>query len=376
MRRSVSTLIVSLATVLLLSGCSTGPTANATEVKTVVDVAHPKSAAAPISQTTPVNVGDTVSTNAKGLAQLVYADGSITRLGPATKLKIVTLSNKETQRTVTSLNVGEIWNRVTKLAGSTSEFKVNTPVGVASVRGTAFDVACTAEPSCTITVLEGVVAFTPTGGEPITLSAYQRLVVPAATGQTPVATVLPEDATTTGWLKYNAGKDTAAGKATLPPASNPNDASLAGTWMLTETITSAPGSTYYNNIVAGTTYHAIWTIDPTVCDQARCEATAHSNSGKTITLLYGPDGFTDTVNQTEPCTNDQSGQSATPDATTSQTNRKLSVVEHHVLNGIDKATRISGTQVTQITPTADGLANCGSGIAPGTEVDSFTLVRQ
>lgn len=126
-----------------------------------------------------VPAGAVVRTDAAGFGQLDYADGSLARLGPDTTLTVVALADAADEvATELDLGAGRVWNRVRGVTESEGRYEVGTPVAVAGVRGTAFDVAC--DPAgCTFTVLEGIVDVTLPDGTTITLTAGQRLRIAA-----------------------------------------------------------------------------------------------------------------------------------------------------------------------------------------------------
>jgi hypothetical protein len=86
--------------------------------------------------------GDTVKTDASGLAEIDYTDGSITRLGNSTVFTISKLTNEKGGRqTQGTLSVGETWNRAAKVS-ETGSFEVKAGGTTAAVEGTAFVAKC------------------------------------------------------------------------------------------------------------------------------------------------------------------------------------------------------------------------------------------
>ncbi len=189
-----------------------------------------------VEKTDSAHMGDVVATDSAGRAQLDYPDGSLTRLGPDTTLTVDVLDSAEAQRTALSLDVGQSWHRVQKLVAEKAQYEVSTPVGVAAVKGTAFEVDCTAEPACTITVIEGVVEFTATDGSVFEVDPYQRLVVPNPDGGDPVVTVAPVAVVQADdWISGNIDADEITEEIPVEAES------LAGEWALTYTYTSVSG---------------------------------------------------------------------------------------------------------------------------------------
>jgi hypothetical protein len=101
--------------------------------------------------------GDSLKTDATGLAEIAYTDGSLTRLGPSTEFQITTLTSKKGARqTQGTLTVGSTWNRAAKVSESGS-FSIKAGGATAAVQGTAFVVTCppagSASMQCTVTAI-------------------------------------------------------------------------------------------------------------------------------------------------------------------------------------------------------------------------------
>lgn len=121
--------------------------------------------------------GDTVQTDAAGLAEVDYSDDSYTRLDVSTTLKIVKLSDDQGNRQVeTSVDAGRTWNRTAALTESQS-FEQSGAGATAAVVGTAFAVQCdapvapaTTSAHCTTIAIEHVTKWTGADGVPINLN--------------------------------------------------------------------------------------------------------------------------------------------------------------------------------------------------------------
>lgn len=118
-------------------------------------------------------LGEAVRTDATGFAQIGYPDGSLTRLDVDTEFEIVALSSDAGQEVSSRLDAGRAWNRVKDVSGGS--FEVDTSVGVAAVRGTAFDVDC--RMTCTYSVFEGIVLVTTSLGIEVELQAGETVTV-------------------------------------------------------------------------------------------------------------------------------------------------------------------------------------------------------
>jgi hypothetical protein len=91
--------------------------------------------------------GDTIKTDATGLAEIDYTDGSITRLANGTVFTISKLtSDKGGRQTQGTLSVGETWNRAAKVS-ETGSFEVKAGGTTAAVQGTAFVAKCVPDSS-------------------------------------------------------------------------------------------------------------------------------------------------------------------------------------------------------------------------------------
>ena len=129
-----------------------------------------------------LKAGDTVRTSPSGLAQITYADGSLTRLDVDTEYKLVKLSAaKGTRKTKGLQSAGQTWHRVQKLTGSES-YKVEGANTTAAVLGTAFVVKCVAKNQCTFTAVIDDIALTPdgqpkTGTKTVTLTPGDQVTV-------------------------------------------------------------------------------------------------------------------------------------------------------------------------------------------------------
>jgi hypothetical protein len=131
--------------------------------------------------------GDQVQTDTTGFAEVVFFDGSWQRVEADTTLTLTELVDIEGGQTVrTGIDKGRAWQRVESLTDDEDAFEVDTPVAVASVRGTSFAIECAGEPTtCRYSVVDGVVDVAVSGGVSVSVTAGQVLNVPtdAAVGQ-------------------------------------------------------------------------------------------------------------------------------------------------------------------------------------------------
>ena len=96
------------------------------------------------------------------------------------------------------------------------EFTVVTSQATATVRGTAFSIACDTPTRCSYLVANGVVELTLTDGSVVELAGPSRVEVEDGIAGT-VAEVPPEQLVDDPWLADNMARDVAAGFTDLAP---------------------------------------------------------------------------------------------------------------------------------------------------------------
>jgi hypothetical protein len=140
---------------------------------------------------------DVVITSPNTRAAIRFTDdGSLLRLNPNSQLKIVTEGDRNAVTKTLQLEFGELWTKVTKK--DAAQFRVQTPAGVAAVKGTEFIVRVDVNGITTVITLEGIVEFF-NGAGTVQIPAGRRVTV---TSQTQVPTVVP---TTDADLKQDVG---------------------------------------------------------------------------------------------------------------------------------------------------------------------------
>ena len=113
--------------------------------------------------------GQLLATDATGLGQVNYPDGSLTRLDSNTTFKVVSLtSNSGGRQALGAVTVGKVWNRVTKLSRSGS-FEVEAGGATAAVRGTSFAIECSKPNDCNVISVIHTVVVTNEKGQSATL---------------------------------------------------------------------------------------------------------------------------------------------------------------------------------------------------------------
>jgi hypothetical protein len=99
----------------------------------------------PLQRNGEIFLNDTIKTGADGLVKVLLKDESILKVSPATELQISEMiaGPGEGGRSTVELLKGRIRSVIGNKLGANSEFNVNTPVAVAGVRGTDFEVVHT-----------------------------------------------------------------------------------------------------------------------------------------------------------------------------------------------------------------------------------------
>jgi len=143
--------------------------------------------------------GYSVRTLADSQATIIFLDSSVMRLDQNTE---ITLTRIDTAQNTSSITVtqssGNTWNRVVRLSGI-SDYEVQTPTAVATVRGTAFSVDVAAE--STISVVKGKVGVAPKGNR------AAEVVIQNQTAKAVADKVDVEALQENRWIKDNLEKD-------------------------------------------------------------------------------------------------------------------------------------------------------------------------
>ena len=150
-------------------------TGNLTVYQPAASIAHGSGAANPATTGATVRGGDTVSTDAKGLAGITLPDGTLTRLAKNTSMTLDSahFNKNGTQHDVTfSQQVGRTFTNVQHLV-SGATFDVKGHAATASVRGTKFEVFIDATGAMTVKVFQGVVVLHNSSGS-VTINAGQQ----------------------------------------------------------------------------------------------------------------------------------------------------------------------------------------------------------
>jgi ferric-dicitrate binding protein FerR (iron transport regulator) len=125
--------------------------------------------ALPLALNGTVEENDVVTTLDNAKVELKLKDGSVIRIGPATKLQLKSayFGKAGEKRFSAKLFFGRVWSKVTGLVGSESKFEVETDNAVAGVRGTTFRVDANTDRSVLVRVYAGAVAMNPGAPLPV-----------------------------------------------------------------------------------------------------------------------------------------------------------------------------------------------------------------
>jgi len=112
-----------------------------------------------------VHENDVIETQPGAKVELEMKDGSVVRVGPASKLELKAAHFGDTGEKSFSakLMFGRVWSKVSGLIGKESKFEVETDNAVAGVRGTTFRIDAKADKSMLVRVYAGSVAMAPGG---------------------------------------------------------------------------------------------------------------------------------------------------------------------------------------------------------------------
>ncbi|MBI4521541.1 MAG: FecR domain-containing protein [Gemmatimonadetes bacterium] len=151
-----------------------------------------------------LNHGDVVATSPNTRAAIRFTDdGSLVRLNPNSQLQVRAEGDRGALAKTLELEFGELWARVTQQQGT---FQVQTPAGVAAVRGTEFVVRVGADGATTIITLEGALDFFNDAGS-VQVSAGRRASVATASVIAEVQDVQEEEVEQLGELVEDEAAD-------------------------------------------------------------------------------------------------------------------------------------------------------------------------
>ena len=112
---------------------------------------------------------DVLETKGRTRLEVRLPDKSVIRIGPRSKVQLVSAifgRSAQERKVSAKIVVGNIWAKVTRVAGGESRFEVQTENAVAGVRGTTFRVDAKADRSVVVKVYSGAVAVAGAGPVP------------------------------------------------------------------------------------------------------------------------------------------------------------------------------------------------------------------
>ncbi len=121
----------------------------------------------PLSRNSFVKTNDVVRAEGDGMAEFKWSDGTRLRMTPNSQLTIKKVSYNSLQKVDSSqfkLTSGKVFVRIVKPLGSGSQFEVETPTALASVRGTVFSVEVT-DGKTEVAVYKGEVKVSSSNGK-------------------------------------------------------------------------------------------------------------------------------------------------------------------------------------------------------------------
>jgi ferric-dicitrate binding protein FerR (iron transport regulator) len=121
---------------------------------------------------------DELRSGSTGRAHITLKDGSQLNLGSDSNLRIVQ-HDAQAQQTSLDLLMGRVRGKITKLSRPNAKFEIHTPVGVAGLVGTDLSLLVTND-FTELMVFEGTVRFIILNGQPITVTAGNKIRVSKA----------------------------------------------------------------------------------------------------------------------------------------------------------------------------------------------------
>lgn len=157
----------------------------------VTSLAHGSGAASPAQTGAGVRAGDTVATDAKGLAGVALPDGTLTRLAKNTSITFDSAhfaKNGMLHDVSLTQQIGRTFTNVQHLVTGAS-FDVHARAATASVRGTKFEVLIAADGTMTVKVFKGTVVLHNSSASVTILQGQQATASPNGTISQPIPIV-------------------------------------------------------------------------------------------------------------------------------------------------------------------------------------------
>jgi hypothetical protein len=183
--------------------------------------------------------GSIIETDATGLGEFEYADGSVVRVGPSSNYTLTKSRTEGDRRDIAGkLTTGRSWHRVTPRSGDDADYKVEVLGATGEVRGTSYAVVCPVETNCFYTVVKGKVHVVDAVRQEADLVAGDQVEVKFGRIE-PVKHLTPEEIGADPWLAQNITLD-----GDTPPDPGETTTTIEGETTTTiegETTTTIPG---------------------------------------------------------------------------------------------------------------------------------------
>lgn len=184
-----------------------GSSATLTTLAGTVEVAVGTADFLPADPNQQVTSGDTVRTGADGRAELVYFEGSITRLDFNTTFTVIAMERLRGGGRIVQARQerGNTYSRVAAMMDAGSRFDIETPTASAGVVGTEYALLIDDEGATTIVVIEDSVRVTAVAGETVVEAGFSVVVrrpeISSTADLIPFAT--PDETLTDAWIVFN-----------------------------------------------------------------------------------------------------------------------------------------------------------------------------
>lgn len=182
-----------IATTVTASFDNERPLAIIRRYKPDVRIKHAKAEAWQNAQmAAPLFDSDTLKTDANGYAAVQFMDNSLVKVKPNSLLIIRgEVLDKNSTASRIAVEVGEVFLNVTKRQ---SQFEVQTPTAVATVKGTSYNTEVADDGSTIVTVLSGSVELIATkSGQKVTLTRKNKGIVDSKSSNIQVSEVSDND---------------------------------------------------------------------------------------------------------------------------------------------------------------------------------------
>jgi hypothetical protein len=212
-------LVVGVVGVLVITRAGTSPASDTTSKKEIVPTITPAAVklkvffgtvtvnASMASDGQVVKVGDVIATEENSRGELIYPNGTVTRLDARAKVVLREFESAP-QKVAIRLEVGRVWSRVTKLLGGES-YQTETGTVVATVRGTSYGHGILANGDNRVTTLEGEVqSGCVVGGQEASVGKFDKVEMSCAPGaEVKKVKLTDKDISGDEWLNFNVQED-------------------------------------------------------------------------------------------------------------------------------------------------------------------------